>query len=247
MLEPHKNYHYEPGMSRRESLKWLGLLVGGTAVSSLAACSTISTVVSGDKGHWPDLQLAPVTAKGYGQDPNLLMPPESPWPRTMTMDQLTLVALVSDIIVPREGNFPCASEAKVPDVVDEWVSAPYSEQQKDRVTILSILAWLDDEASLRYKKPYAVLDKQQQMSIVNDIAFSSDTIPSQFERATEAFSRLRALIVAAYFCSPPGSEDIGYMGNIAIAGDYPGPTAEAQAHLDTVLAELGLTEYAYQD
>ncbi len=49
----------------------------------------------------------------------------------------------------------------------------------------------------------------------------------------------------AYFASPEGTKDLGYIGNIPIAGDYPGPTPEAIAHLDTILDELGLTEYAY--
>ena len=40
-------------------------------------------------------------------------------------------------------------------------------------------------------------------------------------------------------------EDIGYLGNVAIAGDYPGPTPEAYQHLDKVLAELGLSGFAY--
>ena len=59
------------------------------------------------------------------------------------------------------------------------------------------------------------------------------------------FDGLRTLVTIAYFASPEGTKDLGYIGNIPIAGDYPGPTPEAIAHLDTILDELGLTEYAY--
>ncbi|MBT5682665.1 MAG: gluconate 2-dehydrogenase subunit 3 family protein, partial [Gammaproteobacteria bacterium] len=51
----------------------------------------------------------------------------------------------------------------------------------------------------------------------------------------------------AYFASPEGTKDIGYIGNTPIAGDYPGPTPEAMAHLDKMLSDLGLTEYAYTE
>jgi hypothetical protein len=58
------------------------------------------------------------------------------------------------------------------------------------------------------------------------------------------FDGLRRLVMTAYFSSPEGTTDIGYQGNIAIAGDYPGPTPEAMEHLDAVLQELGLADYA---
>ncbi|MFP3398603.1 gluconate 2-dehydrogenase subunit 3 family protein, partial [Brevibacterium sp. SIMBA_078] len=85
-------------------------------------------------------------AKGYGQDPNLVMPPESPWPLTLTKDEITLVALLADYIVPREGDIPSASELQVPAVINEWVSAPYEGQQRDRIKILNSLAWINDES-----------------------------------------------------------------------------------------------------
>ncbi len=52
-------------------------------------------------------------------------------------------------------------------------------------------------------------------------------------------------MVIAHFASAEGIEDIGYQGNVPIGGDYPGPTEGATAHLETVLAALDLTDYAY--
>ena len=84
-----------------------------------------------DDGHWPELDLPPVTAAGYGTDPDL-MTPEAPWPLTLTPPQLSLLAVLSDIIVPAEGQSPSASAVQVPTVIDEWVSAPYPAQQRLR-------------------------------------------------------------------------------------------------------------------
>ncbi|MBB1421240.1 gluconate 2-dehydrogenase subunit 3 family protein [Pseudoalteromonas sp. SG43-7] len=241
------SYKYISGMTRRESLKWLGLLAAGSAISLSAGCSKALEEKISDKGHWPDLDLQPITAKGYGTDPNMVMPPQSPWPLTLTQAQLNLVAVLADYIVPSEGNNPSATEVNVPSVIDEWVSSPYNGQQKDRVTILHGLAWIDDEAVLRYKAPFVALKKEQQTAILNDIAYFDDETPAQFQRIGNAFLRFKNLVLGAYFCTPQGCKDIGYLGNVPIAGDYPGPTDEAKAHLDSVLAELGLTEYAYQD
>ncbi|MEC8226338.1 MAG: twin-arginine translocation signal domain-containing protein, partial [Pseudomonadota bacterium] len=84
----HDSYNYVSNMSRRESLKWLGLLAAGSAIGLTAGCTKAleDDVAVSAKEHWPDLDIKPVTAKGYGQDPNLVMPPESPWPLTLTAD-----------------------------------------------------------------------------------------------------------------------------------------------------------------
>lgn len=174
-----------------------------------------------------------------------MTPPEAPWPLTLTPAQLSLLALLSDIIVPQEGQWPSASAVQVPTVLDEWVSAPYPSQQQDRLTVLSALAWIDDEAAMRFSQPFTALGTPQQLAIIDDIAYDNEQTPRQFQRIAKAFSRLRNLVLAAYFCTPEGFEDIGYLGNVAIAGSYPGPTPEAYSHLNKTLAELGLSEFAY--
>ena len=150
-----QNYQYQSTLTRRESLKWLGILAASALIPTLPGCNYIKEIATSvDKGHWPTLNLAPITAKGYGTDPNVIVAPKSPWPRTLTTEQLTLVAVLADIIVPREGNVPSASQVHVPDVIDEWVSAPYGGQQRDRITYLSVLAWVDDESQLRFSKKF---------------------------------------------------------------------------------------------
>lgn len=240
-------YRYRPGMTRRESLKWMGLLAASVALPGLGGCEDASRKALGTAGHWPELRLSTVTAEGYGKDPELIVPPEFPWPRTLTSEQLTQMALLSDILLPRKGDLPAASEVKVPEVIDEWVSAPYEDQQQDRLTILSALAWIDDEAGLRFDRKFQGLKREQQLAIVDDIAYDNDQTPAQFKRIAGAFGRFRQLVMAAFFCSPVGRKDIGYMGNVPIAGDYPGPTPEAMEHLEILLRELGLSEFAYSE
>lgn len=241
-------YHYIPAMNRRDSLKWLSLLAASAALPGLAACTPNnppSATVT--KGHWPELKLTPIRSTGYGKDPNLIIPPNSAWPRTLSAEHLTLVAVLADILVPRDGEIPSASEVKVPEVIDEWVSAPYENQVRDRPTILATLVWIDDEAALRFSLKFVALNPAQQLAIMDDIAYQTEQTPLEFSRITEAFKRFRQLVLAAFFCSPQGTKEIGYLGNVPIAGDYPGPSDEAKAHLDQVLNKLGLNGYAYTE
>lgn len=226
-------------MSRRDSLRWLGVLAAGTVVPGIAAADGTATATAADQGHWPDLKLPPIKAPGYGKDPSLTSP--KLWPKTLDKNQLRLVAVLADLLIPRDGDVPSASEVKVPDVIDEWVSAPYAPQQKDRLVILSALAWIDDESRLRFGDPFVKLTDKRQIEIMEDIAYLNDRVPGKFQKIAEAFNRFRQLVVAAFFCSPEGSKDLGYIGNTAIAGDYPGPTEEALKHLHKLLDKLGLS------
>lgn len=239
--------NYQSTLTRRESLKWLSVLSVSAALPSLSGCDplTSETIISksaeGVKGHWPNLTLSTTSTKGYGKDPDLIIPPKSPWPKTLTTEQLNLMAVLADIIVPREGNVPSASELNVPDVVDEWVSAPYERQQSDREIILNGITWINDESKLRFQQPFVEIAQQKQLTIIDDIAYQNATLTQEFEQPANAFSCLRKLILAAFFCTPEGTKDLGYQGNVAISGDYPGPTAEAMIHLNKALLQLGLT------
>lgn len=225
-----------PRISRRESLKWFGMVLAGNALTPYPADAAVPAAAGDD--NWPMLKLAPVTAPGYGQDPDLVSMTAGPWPRTLSADELDIVRLVAGIVVPREGDVPSAAELHVEDVVDEWVSAPYEAQQRDRVPVVSLLIWLDAESERRFGHPFAAADDAQRTAIVDDIAWL-DT-QEIHRRPAQAFDRLRSIIVAAFFCTPEGSADLGYLGGQPIAGDYPGPTAEARRHLAGVLESLGL-------
>lgn len=246
LIQENGDMQYKSTITRRESLKWLGILSASAALPSLVGCedsaksTIINNVNNSISGHWPDLTLSPITAKGYGKDPSMIIPPKSAWPKTLTSDQLSLVAVLADILVPRDGNVPSATEVNVPDVIDEWVSAPYQRQQKDRITILSTLIWINDEARLRFKINFTKLSAKKQLQIIDDIAYRKDDLADEFVNIVDAFSRFRKLVLAAFFCSPEGTKDLGYLGNIPIAGDYPGPTDEAMVHLKKILNELDL-------
>ena len=97
-------------------------------------------------------------------------PPARPWPLSMSGEQRELVSILADIVIPREGNKPSASEVNVTNVIDEWVSAPYPSFQSDRLEILSGLVWLDEESMRRFDKKLVQASPQQRLQIIDDIA-----------------------------------------------------------------------------
>jgi hypothetical protein len=233
-------------MSRRETLKWLSavsatLTIPLTTPALAAERNIAKSDLVGSFAPWPKLDIKPVEAEGYGKDPKLVRPDTSPWPLTLTSEEKTKLIRLSDILIPESENFPSDSAIGVPEMIDEWVSAPYPRQQRDRSFLIAGLEWLDYEAKRRFDDSFANCSENQQMEIVDDIAYSSEGTPPDLDTPTRFFAALRQLVAGIYYCTPEGTNDLGYIGNVPIVGDYPGPTAEALDHLNKLLDELGLT------
>ena len=232
-------------LNRRQSLKWLGVISASLALPAISGCDSMAISAAKLAGRWPDLQLDPITGEGYGKDPDLVSPPDAPWPLTMTEGERKLMAVLCDILIPREGDIPSASELGVHDLIDEWVSAPYPSFHSDRQNILSGLAWIDQESQRRFNLDFVDATPAQQLNIIDDIAYEESESDLRYIYIAKVFDGLRTLVTIAFFASPEGTQDLGYIGNTPIAGDYPGPSSQAMEHLDGVLDELGLSEYAY--
>jgi hypothetical protein len=187
---------------------------------------------------WKEVSVAPITGPGYGQDPSLVKP-SVPWPLSLTSDQRAMLRIIAGLMLPADGHSPSGAVLHLDAFVDEWVSAPYQQQQRDRVIILTGLAWLDAESNARFGKSFAQAGDAQRRAIFDSIAFRAKVQPG-YERPAFFFARLRGLLMGGYYSLPEGMADIGYVGNTPTTGNYPGPTAEALAHLDAALAKLGI-------
>lgn len=215
-------------LDRRTTLKWFAAAL---TAGPLAACGESPSGLT-----WA--VPTPIKAPGYGRDPNMLEP-SYPWPLTLTQAELLAATALVDLILPQEGDMSAASAVGVPAFIDEWVSAPYPDQQKDRELILPGLAWLDQESMARDGRRFGHADAAAREAIANDIAFK-DRVKPGLEKPAEFFARMRTLTLGAYFTSAEGWKTIGYLGNTPANGDYAGPTPEAIAHLKGVLEGMGL-------
>ena len=215
-------------VDRRITLKWLA---GAIAASGLPLNGAYAAAPAAP-GPWPATPPPPLSGPGYGTDPALLEP-VVPWAKTLTPAQLETVAALCDTILPPEGEWPAPSAIGIQHFVDEWVSAPYPDQQRDRAGLLGGFAWVEAEARARHGSSYSSLGEAERAAILADAA---KTDP----KGRAFLDKMKFLTTGAYYTSERGIEELGYIGNVAIEGDYPGPTAEALAHLDGVLKGLGL-------
>jgi len=200
-------------MDRREAIKWM--LTAGVTFSVLGNPSFGET--------------APVS--GYGTDPNLMQvyKPGDLWPLTLTNEQHRSVAALCDVILPADEKSPSASELKVPDFIDEWISAPYAPQQADRQIILEGISWLNDESVRRFAKRFDELSDSQKKQICDDIC-SIQKAGSSLQKAAQFFDRFRDLSMGAFYSSPQGMQDIQYLGNVPLTR-FDGPPPEVLAYL----------------
>jgi hypothetical protein len=163
---------------------------------------------------------------GYGSDPNLINPHVS-WSRILSDRQKQIIACLSDIILPATDYHPAPTALGIVDFFDEWLSAPYTQQQADRELLLVGLAWIDTEAHTRFGVGFVEATSAQQRDLIDFVAVDGPA-PDQLRKF---FKRLRYLVVGGYYTTDAGMLVIGYIGNVP-KRSFPTITAEVQRIID---------------
>jgi hypothetical protein len=194
-------------MDRRTTIKWM--LAASAAWPAWRGAA-------GETAHGTAL-LRPPAAPGYGTDPDLVTPHKRGefWPLTLSAGERRLAAVLSDLIIPADEHSPSASSVGVVDFIDEWVSAPYPTQQRDRPVVLAGFAWLDAEGARRAGKGFAELDAAGQKAIC-DLLCDATRAAAEHRDAAHFFALYRDLAAAAFYSSPAGAKDLGYIGNVPL-------------------------------
>jgi len=203
-------------VDRRTALKWV-----------LAASAALQLPAGGALA-----QETPKSVTGYGKDPNLLKIHTigELWPLTLNESQRTTATVLSDLIIPADAESPAASKVGIVDFIDEWISAPYPENQRDKPLVVQGLAWLDQESQRRFKNKFSALTEKECAAICDDLTAAKPA--AQFEEAAKFFVRYRAITAGGYYTTPLGMKDLRYVGNVAMT-TFDGPPPE-------VLKRLGL-------
>ena len=161
--------------------------------------------------------------KGYGQDVDVNNPVVT-WDKTLDANQLKNLSVIGDLIIPADDRSPSASALNITDFIDEWVSAPYPDQEKDRETIVSGLDRLNTEANKQDVRYFHNLEADSQAAIFDKMAKAVEAESASGD--DELFmERLVYLYVGGYYTTDEGMEDIGYAGNVPLE-TFDGPPAE---------------------
>ncbi|WP_456868037.1 gluconate 2-dehydrogenase subunit 3 family protein [Galbibacter sp. BG1] len=122
--------------------------------------------------------------------------------------ELATLTVLADIIIPAEGEYSAASEVGVVDFIAYIVF----DMPHHQLPLRGGLMWIDHESNKRFNKVFKDASKEQQIEIVEDIAYPDDVKP-QFIQGERFFSRLRDLVSTGYFTSEEGIKYLGYVGN----------------------------------
>jgi Gluconate 2-dehydrogenase subunit 3 len=219
-------------VSRRQAMQWVLGAVAASALPAPGLAQEVGRTVTPQENAARQKERA---GGGYGTDPDLLKiyRPGDFWPLTFDAAQKKTAAALADTIIPKDALGPAASEVGVMEMVDEWISAPYPDQQAHRRIVLEGLGWMEGESKKRFKKSYGELNEGQQREICDDI-HHAPSAKDEFKKAAGFFNLFRSLCAGAYYATPAGWKAIGYVGNVALPS-FDGPPGE-------VLEKLGVTQ-----
>jgi hypothetical protein len=125
-----------------------------------------------------------------------------------TDHEMATIAILSDIIIPKDQVSGSATDAKVPEFIEFIVKDMPNHQTPMR----GGLRWLDIQCLKRYEKPFKDCSQQQQMEMVNEIAWPKKAKP-EMAAGVSFFSLMRNLTATGFYTSEIGIKDLGYMGN----------------------------------
>jgi hypothetical protein len=220
-----------PRISRRAAVKWM--LAASASMAFLRHSSWAEEASRAGKTPSHPEPMPPPSSRaatppvGYGTDPDLVKTyaPGDFWPLTLDEHQRRTVSVLSDIIIPADSESPSASSVGVTDFIDEWISAPYPNQEQDRVAILAGITWLDTESRRRFGADFIGIEAPLRLEICDDICHVA-TAKEIFIEGARFFALLRDLTASGFYTTAEGMKDLKYVGNRPSA-TFDGPPEEA--------------------
>jgi len=124
--------------------------------------------------------------------------------------EMATIAVLNDIIIPKDEVSGSATDAKVPAFIDTIVI----EMPHHQVPLRGGLRWLDLQCLRRYNKTFKDCTSQQQIEIVDQIAYPDRAKEKpELAQGVAFFSLMRNLTATGFYTSEIGIKDIGYVGN----------------------------------
>lgn len=188
-------------MNRRESLKAIGLTTLGTGVL-LQACQS-------DKDKSTKKVTEGTTEAEAGRQPFEIERDKNLQAETFfTEHEMETITVLANIIIPKDDKSGSASDAKVPEFIEFIVK----DIPDHKTPMRGGLRWLDMQCLSRYKGPFKSCTSQQQLEMVDDIAYPSQVKPGM-QPGVNFFNRMRNLTASGFYTTRIGIDDLGYVGN----------------------------------
>ncbi len=186
-------------MKRRDSIK--AILVGTVASSVLVdACK------SADEKNKPVETAPSSTIDRIKEEAELEA--ELDAETFFSEHEMATIAVLSDIIIPKDDVSGSATEAGVPAFIEFIVK----DKPEFKTPMRGGLKWLDLESYKRFEKAFKDCNNKQQIEIVDDIAYPEKAKP-EMKQGVAFFNLMRNLTSTGFYTSQIGVKDLGYAGN----------------------------------
>ncbi len=188
-------------MDRRKSIKALLIGTASTAVL-MNSCDTKDKTATEAAGTAPKLNEDDRMAEEKIANEKLR---EATF---FTPEEMATIAILADIIIPKDATSGSATDAKVPDFIEFIVK----DMPQHQTPMRGGLRWLDMESLKRFEKSFAAITDKQRIEIIDDIAYPNKA-KSGMKQGVAFFSTMRNLTATGFYTSEIGVKDLDYKGN----------------------------------
>jgi hypothetical protein len=133
-------------------------------------------------------------------------------PKCFTAHEFKTLERLSDLIIPADDHSPGALEAHAA----EWIDYMAGNSTELAQIFTGGFGWLDHHMQQQHAVDFIDAKPEQQTAALDVIAFQKNETPENAP-GIKFFSWVRNLVTDAYYTSPIGVKDLGYMGNTAVA------------------------------
>ena len=215
------------GVGRRDALK----AIAAAAVVPMLPATAEATQAPAPREMLPmlDDQQRPVKRKGPRGTPSdpVLQVAKADWPMKLSQRELVTLAALCDMIIPADAKSPAASTVGAHHYINEWASRPGGDTSLVRVR--GGLVWLDRESQTRFGKRFHLATNAQRTQICDDICYVPKAKPEHVF-AAQFFDTIRDQTATAFYTTPQGWKDLGYIGNVALP-KFEGPNAAVRKQI----------------
>lgn len=122
--------------------------------------------------------------------------------------EMKTIAILADIIIPKDGTSGSATEAGVPAFIEFIVK----DMPQHQIPMRGGLRWLDVQCLKKFNTDFASCSSTQQIEMVDEIAYPDKAKP-EMKQGVAFFNKMRDLTACGFFTSEIGVKDLGYAGN----------------------------------
>jgi gluconate 2-dehydrogenase subunit 3-like protein len=133
-------------------------------------------------------------------------------PKALTAHEYATLRRLAGLIIPADERSKGALDAGAAEFIDFLCGA--ADEMKEIYT--GGIAWLDAEMRRRHGKNFVNAEPGQQTALLDLIAYRQNQSP-ELNPGIQFFTWARRMVVDAYYTSPIGMKELGYMGNGAMA------------------------------